>query len=127
MSNVLNLCMSEPSAIDTDAVQILKRELGEKRCRTVVDTVIFEITDTLCRVERLVASREFDGLQDGLENLRDLSMKVGLICMLDVANDLADAVDHDDQTAAAAIAARLIRIGEDSLFSLIEFTDRSIV
>ena len=127
MGNVLNLCLSEPSAIDTDAVQMLKRELGEKRCRSVVDTIIFEITDTLCRVERLIAAESFVELPDHLMKLRDQSAQVGLICMLDVANDLIDAVEQGDHTAASAIASRLIRLGEDSLFSLIEFADRSII
>ena len=127
MGTLFNLCLSETSAIDTDAVQMLKRELGEKRCRTVVDTVIFEITDALCRVERLVAARAYAELPDHVRKLRESSAQVGLICMLDVASDLMDAVRNEDNTAAAAIASRLIRIGEDSLFSLIEFTDRSII
>lgn len=127
MGTLFNLCLSETSAIDTDAVQMLKRELGEKRCRTVVDTVIFEITDALCRVERLVAAGAYSELPDHVRKLRESSAQVGLICMLDVASDLMDAVQNEDNTAAAAIASRLIRIGEDSLFSLIEFTDRSII
>lgn len=127
MGTLLNLCLSETSAIDTDAVQTLKRELGEKRCRNVVDSVIFEITDALCRVERLVAAGAYDELPDHVAKLRESSAQVGLICMLDVASDLMDAVTNGDKTAAAAIASRLIRIGEDSLFSLIEFTDRSII
>jgi len=124
---VQNLCLSEPSAIDTDAVQILKRELGEKRCRGIIDKIIFDITDTLCRIERLVASGHLEELPPHLQRLSDLSNQVGLICMLDVAHDLSDAVRQSDAIAIAAIASRLIRIGEDSLFSLIEFTDRSIV
>lgn len=127
MGRVFNLCMSEPSAIDTDAVQSLKRELGEKRCRAVVDTVIFEITDALCRIERLVGLQAHDELPEYLTKLRELSGQVGLICMIDVVNDLLDTVRAKDDVSTAAVAARLVRIGEDSLFSLIEFTDRSIV
>lgn len=127
MRNVINLCLAEPSAIDTDAVQMLKRELGEKRCRTVVDTIIFEITDALCRIERLVASGSLEDVATHVTKLSELSAQVGLICMIDVANDLNEAVLTNDGPACAAISARLIRLGEDSLFSLIEFTDRSIV
>ena len=47
--------------------------------------------------------------------------------MADVAHDLAGAVACDDAVAAAAITSRLIRLGEDNLFALIEFADQSFV
>lgn len=127
MANVHRLTTQEPSAIDTAAVQTLKQKLGEKRCRSVVDTVIFEITDRLCHVERAVAERKFKGLGDELDRLRDLSGQVGLVCMTDITSDLKDCITRREEIAASAVTARLIRVGEDSLYSLIEFTDRSIL
>ena len=127
MAKVHTLSTREPSAIDTSAVQRLKQQLGEKRCRSIIDTVIFEVTDLLCLTERAISDREFSAVPEHLDRLRELSGQVGLICMVDIACDLQVCVAEDNRVAAAAVTARLIRVGEDSLFSLIEFTDRSII
>ena len=127
MGNVFALHMRELSAIDTDAVQVLKRDLGDKRCRTVIDGVIFEITDILCNVERATISREYDAMLNALDRLEELSARAGLVCISDISQDLRDCIRQNDITAIAAVTTRLIRVGEDSLFSLIEFTDRSII
>lgn len=127
MAEVHTLSTHEPSAIDTVAVQALKQKLGEKRCRSVVDSVIFEITDMLCHVERRVAERSLSDLPQKLDHLRSMCGQVGLVCMIDIASDLKECIERDDRIAAAAVTARLIRVGEDSLYSLIEFTDRSIL
>ena len=127
MDVITTLNLSEPSAIDTAAVQRLKRELGEKRCRSVVDEMIFEITDTMCRVERMVSARSYTGLADSLFKLQDLSAQMGLVCIVDVINDLVECLRLEDEIAIAAITARLVRLGEDGLFALIEFADRCIV
>lgn len=127
MRNILSFNTSETSAIDTDPIQTLKRELGEKRCRAVVDGMIFEITDLLCKIERLVSRSEFDEVEDALDQVTQISGDLGLVCLTDVASDLRECVSRGDQVATMAVSARLIRLGEDSLFSLIEFTNKSIV
>ena len=127
MGNVVTFATSEQSAIDTDQVQRLKRELGEKRCRTIVDGMIFEITDALCKIEVFAEKRAFAEMQVFLDRVREISNQLGLVCLTDVAADLSTAIAGDDQPAILAITARLIRLSEDSLFSLIEFTDRHIV
>lgn len=126
-TSVTVLTPTEQSAIDTTAVQRLKRELGEKRCRSVVDGVIFEITDTMCAIERRVTTRNYVGLRETLFRLQDLANQTGLVCLVDVTNDLLEVLRQEDDVAIAAITARLIRLGEDNLFALIEFTDRCII
>lgn len=127
MGNVFVLHLREISAIDTDAVQMMKREFGEKRCRTIIDSVVFEITDILCNIERSVQARSYPVVEKDIERLINLSTRAGLVCITDIATDLADCLSHRDDAAIAAVTMRLIRVGEDSLFSLIEFTDRSII
>lgn len=127
MGNVVTLATSEPSAIDTDQVQRLKRELGEKRCRTIVDGMIFEITDALCKIEIHANVNEFDLMLGHIDRVTEISDQLGLVCLTDVAADLSVAISGNDLPAILAISSRLIRLSEDSLFSLIEFTDRNIV
>ena len=127
MDKVTAIRLVEPSVIDTTVVLALKRSMGERRCRTAVDGIIFEITDALCTIERTVVAGTRDGLQDQIDRLRDLANQVGLVCMVDVSADLMDCLERGDDIALAAVAHRLVRLGEDGLFALIEFTDRSIV
>ena len=127
MEKVTAIPLAEPTAIDTSVVQDMKRELGERRCRSVVDGVVFDITEVLCKIERIVVAGGRDGLEEELNRLIELSSQVGLICMADVAVDMLDCLERDDRVALSAVAFRLIRLGEDGLFALIEFTDYSIV
>ena len=127
MEKVTALCLTEPSAIDTAVVQEMKRVLGERRSRSVVDGIVFEITEILCGIERQVGERQLDGLNDRVCRLVELSTQVGLVCMADVATDMLDCLDTENDVALAAVTCRLIRHGEESLFALIDFTDRSIV
>lgn len=127
MQNVVLFCTTETSAIDTDPIQTLKKDLGEKRCRVVVDGMIFEITDLLCQVERRIANQEYAEAEQALLSVSNLSCQLGLVCLTDITCDLMDCMERGDTIATNAVAARLIRLGEDSLFSLIEFTNRSII
>ncbi len=127
MGNVVDFNTTELSAIDTDPIQQLKRELGEKRCRILVDGMIFEVTDSLCKIERLIAEKEFEAVLPILETVSQTSSKLGLVCLTDVAIDLRDCIAAENWVSVAAVAGRLIRLGEDSLFSLIEFTNKSII
>lgn len=127
MGNVVEFNTTEISAIDTDPVQMLKHELGEKRCRVLVDGMIFEVTDSLCKIERLVSCNDFEAVLPLLDNVSVTSSKLGLVCLTDVATDLRECINQNNMVSILAVSGRLIRLGEDSLFSLIEFTNKSIV
>ena len=127
MTKVTALCLAEPSAIDTAVVQEMKRVLGERRCRSVVDAAVFEITETLCAIERGGFAHDRDDMGNRIARLIELATQVGLVCMADVAADLLDCIEAGDAVAFSAVTGRLIRLGEDGLFALIDFTDRSIV
>ncbi len=127
MGNVVEFNTTELSAIDTDPIQRFKKELGEKRCRAVIDGLIFEVTDGLCKIERLVSNGELEDALPLLETVSSTSAQLGLVCLTDVSTDLKDCINREDIVATAAVAGRLIRLGEDSLFTLIEFTNKSIV
>jgi len=127
MNKVMSLSVCEASPIDTAVVQEMKRVLGERRCRTVIDGTVFEVTETLCAIEREVGERSYKGIGERAARLIELATQVGLVCMADVAADLIDCLETGDEVALAAVTQRLIRHGEDSLFALIDFSDRSIV
>lgn len=127
MGNVVEFNTTELSAIDTDPIQQFKKELGEKRCRAIVDGLIFEVTDGLCKIERLISNGDLEEAVPLLKTVSTTSAQLGLVCLTDVSSDLTECIAREDRIATAAVAGRLIRLGEDSLFTLIEFTNKSII
>ena len=57
--------------------------------------------------------------------LASLSEQVGLADFARVARDLAACLAAGDAIATAAVGARLMRLGEDSLFSVMLYADQS--
>ena len=57
--------------------------------------------------------------------LASLSEQVGLADFARVARDLGACLAVGDRIATGAVSARLLRLGEDSLFSVILYADQS--
>jgi hypothetical protein len=124
-ADVYRLESHEVAVLDKRRIVILKQSLGPKRCREVVEEVVFHLTERLTLLEKALAE------EDGAEAVRlaarlaSLSDQVGLSDFARVARDLCTCLDAGDATATAAVAARLIRIAEDSLFTVVHFADTS--
>lgn len=115
----------EAAELDVSRLAVLRQSLGDQRCREVVEEVVFHLTD---RLGQLQASLDGSGAGDAQAlslRLASLSEQVGLADFARVARDLATCLEADDATATAAVAARLMRLGEDSLFSVMVFTDQT--
>lgn len=115
----------EAAELDVSRLAVLRQSLGDQRCREVVEEVVFHLTD---RLGQLQASLDGSGAGDAQAlslRLASLSEQVGLADFARVARDLATCLEADDATATAAVAARLMRLGEDSLSSVMVFTDQT--
>jgi hypothetical protein len=125
MAEIHRLGAHEDARLDITRILVLRQSLGELRCREVVEEVVFHLTD---RLGRLKAALDVD---DGAEaqvlasRLASLGEQVGLADFARVARDLAACLAEEDATAAGAVGARLLRIGEDSVFSVILYADQS--
>lgn len=115
----------EDAALDTTRIQVLRQSLGDQRCREVVEEVVFHLSDRLVQLQTALAADAFGEAQVLASRLASLSEQVGLSDFARVARDLAGCVEAGDTVAAAAVAARLLRLGEDSLFSVMIFADQS--
>lgn len=127
MGQVHRLVSAESAVIDKSILTKLRLREGESKSRDLVDQMIFEATDTLCQVERAVNQDQKEKALDLAKHLIRLSANSGMICMNDVAYDLVDCLVVGDRIATHAVLARLLRMGEDSLFALIDYIDRTIV
>ncbi len=115
----------ENAVVDTARILVLRRSLGDQRCREVIDEVVFHLSDRLGLLQ--AALERDDAAETGAlaGRLASLSEQVGLADFARVCRDLLACIERADAIAAAAVAARLFRLGEESLFTVMLYADQS--
>ena len=117
----------ENAVLDTTRIHLLRESLGDQRCREVVEEVVFHLTDRLTLLQKAMDEGRSAEAQALSHRLASLSDQVGLSDFARVARDLAQCLVRSDATAAAAVAARLMRIGDHSLYSVMHYADHCAV
>lgn len=115
----------ENAVVDTARILVLRKSLGDQRCREVIDEVVFHLSDRLGLLQS--ALERGDIVETGVlaGRLASLSEQVGLADFARVCRDLLSCIEAGEATATAAVAARLFRLGEESLFSVMLYADQS--
>jgi hypothetical protein len=124
-AQVYRLASHEDAVLDGSRIEVLKQSLGAARCREVVEEVVFHLTDRMSRLEAALGTDDAPEAVRLAARLASLSEQVGLADFARVARDLGACIDADDATATAAVLARLLRLGEESLFSVIVLADHA--
>lgn len=127
MGQVHRLVAAESAVIDKSVLTKLRLREGERNSRDAVDRMIFQATDKLCQIEKAIGLGERERSIELAKDLIQIGASSGMICLNDVAFDLMDCLQNEDRIATQAVLARLMRMGEDSLFALIDYTDRTMV
>ncbi len=115
----------EDTALDTSRIVLLRQSLGDQRCREVLEEVVFHLSDRLRLLEDALVSGDSSNVFALSARLAGLSEQVGLADFARVSRDLRKCVEAQDQVATAAVGARLVRLGEESLFSVMLYADQS--
>jgi len=124
-NNVIPLPVSEAPLVHTDAIDTLQASLGVEPGRDVVERAVFAISDRLCRLELALHDDDMETVAKTAAGLVCMSTQIGLLVFAEVASGLAHVIGKQDKVAAAALAWRLLRVGEASLFCAVELADRS--
>lgn len=124
-AEIIPLHAHEDAALDTTRILVLRQSLGDQRCREIVEEVVYHLTDRLTQLELAYAEQDVAQLLGLASRLAGLSEQVGLADFARVARDLRACIEAEDPIATGAVAARLIRLGEDSLFSVMLYADQS--
>jgi hypothetical protein len=115
----------ESTALDTSKIILLRQSLGDQRCREVVEEVMFHLADRMRMIEEAMRNKEHAQVIVLAARLAGLSEQVGLTDYSRVARDLRKCVEAEDWIAAGAVGARLVRLGEESLYSVMVYADQS--
>jgi hypothetical protein len=124
-AELYQIAAHEDAALDTTRIMVLRQSLGDQRCREIVSEVVFHLTDRLGLLTQAMAAHNAGEAQILASRLASLSEQVGLADFARVARDLDLCLAAGDEVATAAVAARLARLGEDSLFSVMLYADQS--
>jgi hypothetical protein len=124
MGQVYRLAAVETALVDMESVRVLRRSLGDEKCDRIVEDSVFQIADRLSRVEKAVRAGDLQELYRLCLSLVGTAEQVGMVGISYVARDLMNCTRVANETAIHAVAARLIRIGEDSLFSARDLSEQ---
>lgn len=124
-ADVIELMAREDTVLDTGRLLVLRQSLGDQRCREVVEEVVFHLTDRISLLQKALKNGDRPEARTLALRLASLSEQVGLTDFARVACDVAGRIDAGDAVALAAVAGRLTRLGEDSLFTVMLYADQS--
>ena len=124
-AEVFDFASHEDAAVDMMRISILRQSLGDRRCREVVEEVVFQLTDRMSQLDEALTSGDCRKGEAIASRLASLSEQVGLADFARVARDLQHCLRVNDAVALAAVTARLMRLSEDSLYSVLLYTDQS--
>lgn len=121
--NIAPLAYKDVPRIQFEAMVLLQENLGPQTSRDVIERAVFEVSDRLCKLELALYDRDFDQVQTLAVGLIAISAQIGLAEFSDVASDLVFCIDCQEMTATHAVAARLLRLGESSMFQAVQFAE----
>lgn len=107
-----------------DTVLGLQRSMAPLEFSETLDRVIFVLTRDLSVTEHACHSGDWGQVKRYAQGLCELSAEVGLMRLAMVARDLSRVADRADAAATGAVTARLVRLGEESLFALVSIADQ---
>lgn len=90
----------------------------------VPEDAVEEMVVYLAAVEAAWSAGEFARLETSLEAIARLTDRIGLKDVASVAGQATELVARQDQVALAAVVSRLVRVGEASLATLLEYSFR---
>jgi len=123
MTTVTSLRREEPAHLDVRALDLLEAALGRERSREVLEESCFDLVDKLGTIEEALHNRAHAEARALALDIAGTSARIGLDDFSLAARNLADCVAGGDLVTIAAVSARMMRLGEVSLLSLLNLTD----
>lgn len=123
---VIILCPTEVISIDPPAACQPSEVDFTGGFAPFAEDAVEEMVVCLAGIEAAWGSAEFRRLNGTLVTIISLAERTGLKDVAFVAEQAREIVDGKDEVALAAVIARLVRVGEASLATLLEFSYRQI-
>ena len=126
MKQVTKIVPREAANVDQDRLSALYLQLGQANAEDVVCRAMEELALRLSNCDRLYRDLALDELRKGVRSLIAIADQIGMSDVSVVAWHVTACIDNEDATALASTFARLLRIGEKSLFTMWDSQDSII-
>lgn len=124
--NVVVLCPQEVITLDVGPVQNFREALGDEPTGFWSEDAVEEMVVCLASIEAAWSAGEFRRLTVGVHKAIGLAERTGLQDVATIARVLSGLLKGNDPIALAAVTARLVRVGEASLATLLEIGYRHV-
>ncbi|WP_133240335.1 hypothetical protein [Pararhodobacter oceanensis] len=115
MTLVCEFRPSERIIIDSDRLEELFSDLGDRSAEAKVMETVVIISDLLVQVDASVRAGDLAAIGPKAKKVSRLSAEIGMTSLARVSRDLAIATAREDAIAYRAVWQRLVRIGDRSL------------
>lgn len=119
---IIPLCLREVISLERAEGHVEGRGFDVHLAEDAIEDMVV----CLAAIEASWMASEFGRLSTSLVTLRRLAVTSGLSDVVFVADHAMGLLQGGDETALAAVIARLVRVGETSLAALLEISYRQI-
>lgn len=123
MGCVKALPLSEPVRIDKRRMSDIVNELGERTARHMIAQLLERLETSLATTDEALNYNDYANAVAHADVLARLAWQIGLPALAAVAQNLGNCVEQCNVTALAAVRARLLRVGGNSLMVLRDNVD----
>lgn len=126
LQTVTSLVPHVTAFVDPARIDVLVKQIGIGAAERFVGRALEDLALILNTLERAEAAGDGRGIVSSAEALTMIAEELGLMTMAQVCCDVKCAIDQGDESAAHAIVARLMRVGERSLVAVWTEHDMSL-
>ncbi|MCF3594999.1 hypothetical protein LZG00_13410 [Rhodobacteraceae bacterium LMO-12] len=126
MTEVTVLAQDEAVRLDAEKLEALYSQLGDVSAEDIVCRAMEELAVRLAQTERFYRESRRVEMRKSARSISAIAEQIGMQMLARVAGHVRHCIDEGDETALAAVLARLIRAGERSLSEIWEQQDLSV-
>lgn len=126
MNKITALRPREVVRQDAEPIAAIYRNLGAPTAEQMVTRALGELALTMAGIAAQVKSHDLADLARQLRRLRRMAENLGLTSLGAVSDDVRICLERSDNTAFAAVWARLLRVAERSIAPDEGFADLSV-
>ena len=126
MERVTILALKEAVRVDADRLAGMYAQLGECSAEDAVCRAMEDLAVRLASAERLHRAGDWGGLAAAARGILPIATEIGMPLLGQVTRDVCSCLESGDAVALVATLARLLRVGERSLYAVWDLQDLSI-
>lgn len=120
---IRSLRLSEKAFVRSEAIDVLKSSLGAEPSRDIIERAAFEVSDRMVSLEEALIHGDLEEVARLACRLASIADNIGMAQFSTIARALNGCIEAQDFNAIAAVSRRLQRVGEASVFAVVDMAD----